>query len=631
MTVRRQDDLYEAVNADWAAQAVIPDDKARTGGFSDLADDIEKLMLTTTERWQTEGLDTDDQVLANFVKYHRLARDWRTRDQLGSAPVQPMIERYQAMQHLQDFTDQLADLELAGMPNELPLGIAPDFKDAQTNVLWADGLSTILPDTTYYEPNHPQGAALLQKWRQAQEALFKAFGFDEETTRDILDKALAFDQRVADYVLSNEEAAEYVKLYHPYSWADFKALAPQLPWDDFMKKVLGQLPDKIIVSDVRFWSHADQFYSQEAWPLLKAMLLVDVVNAYTGYLSNDLRLLGGAYSRELSGTPAASSQDKSAYYLAAAPFNQALGLWYAHKYFSPAAKADVEHKVQTMIDVYKQRLAAIDWLEASTKIKAQEKLDAIVPHIGYPEKLPARYYEKTVDEGASLFDTANKFIRQSIAYQWSKWNQPVNRSEWHMPAHLVNAYYDPQQNQIVFPAAILQAPFYSLDQTSSENYGGIGAVIAHEISHAFDTNGASFDEHGSLNNWWTEKDYAAFNERTQKIVAEFDGLDSYGAKVNGKLTVSENVADLGGVAAALQAAQAESDYSAQAFFNNWAKIWRMKARPEFMRVMATTDVHAPAKLRANVIATNFDEFMQAFSVKPTDGMYRAPGDRVVIW
>ena len=200
-----------------------------------------------------------------------------------------------------------------------------------------------------------------------------------------------------------------------------------------------------------------------------------------------------------------------------------------------------------------------------------------------------------------------------------------------MPAHMVNAYYNPQKNLIVFPAAILQAPFYSLEQSSSANYGGIGAVIAHEISHAFDSNGASFDEYGSLNNWWTEEDYAAFESRTQQVIDQFEGQDSYGAKINGKLTVSENIADLGGIAAALEAAKSEEDFSAEEFFTNFARIWRMKARPEFMQMLASVDVHAPGHLRTNIQLPNFAEFHETFGVQEGDGMWRAKEDRVIIW
>ena len=349
------------------------------------------------------------------------------------------------------------------------------------------------------------------------------------------------------------------------------------------------------------------------------------------YLTDELRILAGKYGRALSGTPQAMEKKKAAYYLAQGPYNQALGLWYAGEKFSPEAKADVEAKVATMIDVYKSRLQKVDWLAPETREKAITKLNVITPHIGYPEKLPETYDKKIIDENLSLVENAQKLVEILVAHSWSKWNKPVDHSEWHMPAHMVNAYYDPQQNQIVFPAAILQAPFYDLHQSSSANYGGIGAVIAHEISHAFDTNGASFDENGSLKNWWTEEDYAAFKERTDKIVDQFEGLDSYGAKVNGKLTVSENVADLGGVACALEAAKRDKDFSVREFFVNFATIWRMKAREEYMQMLASVDVHAPAKWRTNVIVSNFDEFHKEFDVKEGDGMWRALEERVIIW
>ena len=395
---------------------------------------------------------------------------------------------------------------------------------------------------------------------------------------------------------------------------------------------MGQVPDKVIVPEERFWTEfAAEYYSEANWELLKADLLIDAATSWNAYLTDELRILAGKYGRALSGTPQAMEKKKAAYYLAQGPYNQALGLWYAGEKFSPEAKADVEAKVATMIDVYKSRLQTADWLAPETREKAITKLNVITPHIGYPEKLPETYDKKIIDENLSLVENAQRLVEISMAHRWIKWNKPVDRSEWHMPAHMVNAYYDPQQNQIVFPAAILQAPFYDIEQSSSANYGGIGAVIAHEISHAFDTNGASFDENGSLKNWWTEEDYAAFKERTDKIADQFEGLDSYGAKVNGKLTVSENVADLGGIACALEAAKRDKDFSVREFFVNFATIWRMKAREEYMQMLASVDVHAPAKWRTNVIVSNFDEFHKEFDVKEGDGMWRAPEERVIIW
>ena len=521
---------------------------------------------------------------------------------------------------------------MSGKPNEFPFGVSPDFMNAQLNVLWASAPSIILPDTTYYTEDNEKGKELLGIWREMEEELLEKYGFTAEEIKDILDKVIALDAKLAKYVLSSEESSEYVELYHPYDWEDFTKLAPELPLDNIFTEILGQVPDKVIVPEERFWTEfAAEYYSEDNWELLKASLLIDATTIWNAYLTDKLRVLFGKYGRALSGTPQAWDKKKGAYYLAQGPYNQALGLWYAGEKFSPEAKADVEAKVATMIDVYKSRLQTADWLAPETREKAITKLNVITPHIGYPEKLPETYDKKIIDENLSLVENAQKLVKISVAHSWSKWNKPVDRSEWHMPAHMVNAYYDPQQNQIVFPAAILQAPFYDLHQSSSANYGGIGAVIAHEISHAFDTNGASFDENGSLKNWWTEEDYAAFKERTDKIVDQFDGLDSYGAKVNGKLTVSENVADLGGVACALEAAKRDEDFSVREFFVNFATIWRMKAREEYMQMLASVDVHAPAKWRTNVIVSNFNEFHKEFDVKEGDGMWRAPEERVIIW
>ena len=629
---RYQDDFYEAVNGQWAETAVIPDDKPRTGGFTDLADEIEDLMLATSDAWLAGENLPQDGILANFVKFHKMTSDFDKREALGVSPVLPLIEEYQALPSFADFASKMADYELAGKPSALPFGVAPDFMNAQLNVLWADAPSLILPDTTYYAEDNEKGKELLATWRKTQEDLLPLYGFSAEEIKDLLDKAIQLDAKLAKVVLSREEGSKYAELYHPYQWEDFKKLAPELPLDAIFSQILGQIPDLVIVPEERFWTDfAGEYFSEKNWDLLKADLILSAAKAYNAYLTDEIRVLSGAFGRALSGTPQAQDKKKAASYLAEGPYNQALGLWYAGEKFSAAAKADVEAKVKTMIEVYKKRLEGADWLAAETREKAITKLNVITPHIGYPEKLPETYAKKIIDENLSLVENAQNLAKISIAHAWSKWNQPVDATEWGMPAHMVNAYYNPQQNKIVFPAAILQAPFYSLEQSSSANYGGIGAVIAHEISHAFDTNGASFDEHGSLKNWWTDEDFAAFKTRTDKVVDQFDGLDSYGAKVNGQLTVSENVADLGGVACALEAAKQEADFSARDFFINFATIWRMKAREEFMQMLAAVDVHAPGKLRTNVTLTNFPEFHEEFGITASDAMWRAPQDRVIIW
>lgn len=630
--IRYQDNFYNAINGEWIENASIPDDKSRTGGFYDLSDAIEELMLETTDQWLKDENLPENSILKEFIKYHKMVSDFETRDDLGVGPVLPLIEEYHQLTSFSEFAKRIAEYEMEGKVNLLYFGISPDFLDAQTNVLWASAPSTILPDTTFYTKDREKGQELLLKWRGMQEKILEKFHFSNEEASDILDKVIALDEKVAQFVLSREESSEYAKLYHPYQWDVFKKLVPELPLAEIFSDILGQEPDKVIVPEERFWTeYASDYYSEDNWPLLKAKLILSVTGSWTEFLSDEIRILSGEYSRALSGTPQALDKRKAAFYRAQGPYNQALGLWYANEKFSEEAKKDVEDKVARMVEVYKSRLEKIDWLEQSTRQKAIKKLNHITAYIGYPEKLPETYEKKIIDDKLSLIENTRNLSKISIAYSWSKWNKPVNKEEWHMPAHMVNAYYNPQANEIVFPAAILQAPFYDINQSSSANFGGIGAVIAHEISHAFDTNGASFDENGSLNNWWTDIDFEAFRERTEKVVSQFDGLPSYGSKVNGKLTVSENVADLGGVACALEATKQEDNHSVKEFFINFARIWRLKAREEFMQMLVSVDVHAPAEWRTNVTVTNFQEFHETFEVQEGDGMWRSPEDRVIIW
>ena len=348
-------------------------------------------------------------------------------------------------------------------------------------------------------------------------------------------------------------------------------------------------------------------------------------------MDDDTRVLAGTYSRALSGSKEAMKAQKAAFYLATGQFSQVVGLYYAHKYFGAKAKADVHHMVEKMIDVYKNRLASNDWLSDDTHQKAIVKLNTLGINVGYPDKLDPLYTKFVVDEDADLVTNDLNFTQISLKEHYGHWGKDVDRSRWEMPAHMVNAYYNPSFNIIVFPAAILQAPFYSLDQSSSENFGGIGAVIAHEISHAFDNNGAQFDEFGNLHNWWTDEDLKHFQGLAQDMIAEFDGLETEAGKVNGKLVVSENIADAGGLSCALEAAKSEPDVDLKAFFINWARIWRMKSSIERQKLLLSIDVHAPHVLRANVQPKNLADFYTTFGITSDDKMYLAPEKRVNIW
>ena len=446
----------------------------------------------------------------------------------------------------------------------------------------------------------------------------------------MINDAIKFDALLAPNVKSAEEAADYSKMYNPQTVAELASATDQLDIAAIIKQLIGEEPEKVIVTEPEYFKALNKIL-QDNFELFKNWALIRVIRENASYLDDEMREINGRYGRALSGSKKPVSQRKFAFYLARDMFSQVAGDYYGKKYFGPQAKADVHHMVEQMIKVYKGRLTNNQWLSKDTRDKAILKLDKLGIQVGYPDKIPVLYDQFKVDEEESLIANLNQLTVTANKELFSRWNKPVDRMRWEMSAATVNAYYHPFKNIIVFPAAILQAPFYSLKQSSSQNYGGIGAVIAHEISHAFDNNGSLFDEFGNLNNWWTDEDSAHFKQLAQKMIEEFDGIPFAGQKVNGKLTVSENIADAGGLSCALEAAKTEADFNAQEFFINWATIWRMKATEQYMQLLLSIDVHAPQKLRANIQAENLDDFYTAFDIKPGDEMYRAPEDRVHIW
>lgn len=517
------------------------------------------------------------------------------------------------------------------MPSPVAFDIDADMKNATIYALFAAAPSLILPDKSYYESAKKQEHdQLLNLWTSMMKELMKKLDYQDDQANKYIEDAKKFDALLAPHVKSAEEAADYSKMYNPQSVADLAASTDQLDIAGVIKRLVKATPDKVIVTEPQYFQALNDIL-QDHFELFKAWLLVGVIRDNASYLDDETREINGRYSRALSGSKKPVSQRKFSYYLARDVFSQVMGDYYGKKYFGPQAKQDVHHMVEQMIKVYKGRLANNTWLGKATRDKAILKLDKLGIQVGYPDSIPALYDHLKVQEGESLIANINQLNVVANKEMFGRWNKPVDRMRWEMSAATVNAYYHPFKNIIVFPAAILQAPFYSLKQSSSENYGGIGAVIAHEISHAFDNNGALFDELGNLNNWWTEEDSAHFKQLAQKMIKEFDGLDFAGQKVNGKLTVSENIADGGGLSCALEAAKQEDDFNAKEFFINWATIWRMKATKQYEQLLLSIDVHAPQKLRANVQAQNLTDFYQAFDIQPGDGMYKAPEDRVNIW
>ncbi|MCC4324736.1 M13 family peptidase [Limosilactobacillus reuteri] len=626
-----KDDLYEAVNGEWLKTAKIPDDKPATGGFNDLVDEIDKQLMDDFDAYAAGKEKSDDSRFNEMIKLYRLAKKFDWRKKVGPQPLKRMLASVENLNSYEDYQSQWKNWILAGMPSPISFDIDADMKNATVYALFASSPSLILPDKSYYEAEKKaQHDQLLQLWSSMVEALMDKLEYSKEEAKKIIDDAIKFDALLAPNVKSAEEAADYSKMYNPQTVAELASATDQLDIAAIIKQLVGEKPEKVIVTEPEYFKALNKIL-QDNFELFKNWALIRVIRENASYLDDEMREINGRYGRALSGSKKPVSQRKFAFYLARDMFSQVAGDYYGKKYFGPQAKADVHHMVEQMIKVYKGRLTNNQWLSKDTRDKAILKLDKLGIQVGYPDKIPALYDQFKVDEEESLIANLNQLTVTANKELFSRWNKPVDRMRWEMSAATVNAYYHPFKNIIVFPAAILQAPFYSLKQSSSQNYGGIGAVIAHEISHAFDNNGSLFDEFGNLNNWWTDEDSAHFKQLAQKMIEEFDGIPFAGQKVNGKLTVSENIADAGGLSCALEAAKTEADFNAQEFFINWATIWRMKATEQYMQLLLSIDVHAPQKLRANIQAENLDDFYRAFDIKPGDEMYRAPEDRVHIW
>lgn len=626
--VRIQDDLFEAVNAEWLAKTEIPSDRPRIAAFDELVISNEQTLMHDFATIH----EFDEPVMTEFAKFYKKAGDFIERFEFGTEPVKPELEKISAISDFETLTSKFADLILnSQVPVPFGLSVDTDMKDAVHYAMTFSGAGLILPDTTYYADEHPRKAELLDFYRTNTVEILREFGFSAEAAQQQVENTVKFDAILAQYVNTSEEWAKYAELYNPVVISDFTSHIKSIPFAQIIEALIGKLPEKIVVYEKRFYENFDQIVNVANFELIKSWMLVKLLRGSTQYLSDDMRILGSDFSRKLSGTSEARSQEKHAFDLATGQFSQAVGLYYGHKYFGEAAKADVKRMTSEMIKVYQERLDKNTWLSRATIDKAIKKLDAMTVFIGFPDKLPEIYQQFTVSHD-SLYSNIARFDVARSHKHYDKFNEDVDKTEWHMPAHMVNAYFSPDSNTIVFPAAILQKPFYSAtEQTPSQNYGGIGAVIAHEISHAFDNNGALFDEFGNMNNWWTDEDFKAFEAKQELMIAEFDGLEIAGGKVNGKLVVSENIADAGGLTAAMTAALREPDADLKAFFTQWGEIWRLKASEEYQQMLLSMDVHAPGKLRANVQASNLDEFFATFDIQEGDGMWRAEAERVKIW
>lgn len=630
--IRIQDDLYESVNGEWLKTAVIPEDRPSTGGFAELDQDVEKIMMADFKAFAEGRKSSDIPEMKYAIALYQKALDTERRNREGLCPALPALEAIRSIKSVDELNAAADELYFSGLELPLQFGVEADMQDAQTHSFIVLGPDIILPDTAYYAEDNEAGRQLLAVYADMAARVLAYTPLSADEQKQYLDDTLAFDALVAKKVKSQLEWSEYFKCHNPMSVDEVAACAAPFDIRGFLAKLYGdKAPETLIVYDPRAVKEMNGYFREETFTLYIHWAYVKALLKSTAFLSEELASLGRTYFRALTGVAADPSAEKQAYKTASETYAEPVGVYYGRTYFGEEAKKDVVEIVKKIIETYKLRMEKNSFLAAATKEQAIRKLSTIEIKMGYPDTIREIWSKLVFDEDDSFFEAMRKLYAIRLRDMLEKLPKPVDRTEWLMPGHMVNACYNPLSNDITFPAAILQKPFYSLSQSVSENLGGIGAVIGHEISHAFDNNGANFDEHGNLRNWWTEEDFKAFRDLTREMVEQFDGIEFHGGKVNGELVVSENIADNGGMGVTLEIMHTLPNADYRAYFMNWARVWCMKAKEEYILLRLNNDVHSPNVLRANMPPRNFAEWYDAFGVTENDRMYLAPDKRISIW
>ena len=630
-----KDNLYMHVNYEWLKNTKIPKDKPAAGSFQDLDESVEKQLISDFEEYHKGNIKAPNDMFVEAMKMHELASDFASREKQGVEPLMPIVKKVQSINSLTDLNSQLSDWVENDLPLPFTLDVEPDWKDTSKNAVFFYAPSLILPDKTYYDgKTHKNTPELLKTWAEMSQKILVLVGYSEADAQKMVTEAQEFDKSLVPFVMTAEEFADQVKLYNPRTLDQLSGYSKNFDLKAMVTALVDAEPDKVVVTQPKFFEALNELVNDSSFTSLKSWIITRTVNAFAPYLSEDIRQTADMFHRAVSGIQESLSQPKFAYSVIDDTFKYVIGDYYGKKYLGEDAKEDATNMVKEMIDIYKKRLQNNTWLGDKTRAKAILKLDKIVIKVGFPEKIKPVYQKlhvTTAKDGGTLLSNYLNIEKVMIQDNFEKFHKPVDRTEWDMPSQLVNACYDPSHNDITFPAAILEKPFYDLKQSHSKNFGGVGCVMGHEISHAFDNNGSHFDEYGNMVNWWTDKDAASFKKLTQKMVDEFNGIPFAGGKVNGKLCVSENIADNGGMSCSLEAVKKYDDIDLQDFFINWATIWRMKASKQYKQMLLATDVHAPEELRGNVQPQNFEDFYKAFDIQKGDGMWLDPDKRVQIW
>ena len=639
-SVRPQDDFYNYVNGGWMKTAVIPADKSSWGSFNELREKTDENSLSILKNILTEKYEkgTEGQKIQDLYATY-MDMDKRNAD--GINPIKEDLAKIDAIKNMKDLQKYLIEAVKEENNPLFDWGISGDLKNSKMNAVYLSSASLGL-GKDYYQKENEDNRKTLEEYTKYVASLLEIIG--EKNATEKAQRVVALEKSFAKTYLTNEEGRDANKRYNPKTMEELAKISKNINLVNYLKGA-GVNTDRVIIGELKYYENLDKFINPNNLELIKDYLKVHLVSDNTAYLDQRLDDLSFAfYGQYLQGQQVQRPMDKRALSLINGRLGEAFGKIYVQKYFSPEAKKEMEVMIDYLKKSYRQHINNLDWMSATTKEKALEKLSKFNVKIAYPDKWED--YSKLVIEspkdGANLYSNLKNIVKWDYEKALEKIGKPVDKTKWGMRPQTVNAYYSPLNNEIVFPAAILQAPFFDFKADPAVNFGGIGAVIGHEIAHGFDDGGARFDGDGNLNNWWTEEDKKNFEVKVKQLADQFSKYEPVkGNFVNGVFTSGENIADLAGVAIAYDALQMYlkdkgnqeliSGYSQnQRFFLSWATIWRTKSTEKYMINQVKTDPHTPGYFRAFAPLTNVDAFYEAFDVKEGDKHYKKPEDRIKI-
>ncbi|KAA3639315.1 MAG: M13 family peptidase [Proteobacteria bacterium] len=633
--IRPQDDFYRHVNGHWLDNFEIPADKSNYGSFIKLSDEsrqhVKEIIMEVSSHDNPAG--STEQKIADIYA------SWMDTARLQELGMKPLADEMARINNIASKKDLSAYMAYADIYSHAPLRmyVYIDQKQSDTHIVYMSQSGLGLPDRDYYFKEGEQSQYIRDEYQNYMAKLFELAEFEDSI--DIAANVYQMEEFLARGHWTRIQNRDRDKTYNKLTFGELKALLPNLDWDAWLSESMIEQPEQLIVSQPDYLTTFNQALTEFDVDLWTDYFRWQLLRSAAPYLSSEFEQASFAfYGTVLTGTPEQEPRWQRGVNLVNGLIGELVGKIYVEKHFPPEAKQRMNVMIENLREAYGDSIRDLDWMSDATKEKALVKLAKFNPKVGYPDQW--RDYSNLIIQGDNLVANLIESNRFLAHRNRSKLGQPIDRHEWGMNPQRVNAYYNPTKNEIVFPAAILQPPFFNLEADEAVNYGGIGAVIGHEMGHGFDDQGSKYDGDGNLKNWWTEEDRQRFDERTAQLIKQYDAFTVLdGVPVKGEFTQGENIGDLSGMAIAYKAFK--NNYTDdltidgytpdQRFFLGWAQVWMRKYRDEELLKRIETDPHSPSEFRTNGILRNLPEFYEAFDVKPGDGMYLPPEDRVKIW